>query len=96
VSNVEVADQSVSFHVSRLGVPVVVRISYFTRWHVVGATGPYRVSPNLMVVVPTAHVVRLVYGSDGSVVAGNLVTDVTVVLGAAVWWMARRRRRHLR
>jgi hypothetical protein len=96
VSNVEVADQSVSFHVSRLGVPVVVRISYFTRWHVVGATGPYRVSPDVMVVVPTAHVVRLVYGSDGSVVAGNLVTDVTVVLGAAVWWMARRRRRHLR
>ena len=47
--------QSISFHVSRIGVPVLVKISYFPRWHATGATGPYRVSPNLMVVIPTVE-----------------------------------------
>jgi hypothetical protein len=48
--------------VSRLGVPVVVTISYFPNWQVSGAEGVYRVSPNLMVVVPTSHHVSLSYG----------------------------------
>ena len=38
-----------------IGVPVLVKISYFPRWHATGATGPYRVSPNLMVVIPTVE-----------------------------------------
>ena len=62
VSHVHVGTQSISFHVSRVGVPVLVKISYFPRWHATGASGPYRVSPNLMVVVPTSKDVALVYG----------------------------------
>ena len=34
VSNVNVGLQSISFHVSRIGVPMLVKISYFPRWHV--------------------------------------------------------------
>ena len=41
---------------------MLVKISYYPRWQVSGATGPYRVSPNLMVVVPTSKNVSLVYG----------------------------------
>ena len=96
VSRVKVATQSISFHVSRVGVPVLVKISYFPRWHVSGATGPYRVSPNLMVVVPTSKDVTLVYGSTPALEVGNLVTDVTVITGAVVAWFALRRRRMTR
>jgi hypothetical protein len=42
----------------------VVKISYFPRWHAIGATGPYRVSPNLMAVVPTVKDVSLVLRLD--------------------------------
>ena len=53
---------SVSFRVDRVGVPVLVRTSYFPNWKVDGADGPWRATPNLMVVVPTAEDVRLYYG----------------------------------
>ena len=56
-------DSSISFHVSRVGTPVLVKVSYFPNWHANGADGPWRVTPNLMVVVPTSHDVTLTYGS---------------------------------
>lgn len=61
VSNVTVGDESVSFDVDRVGVPVLVRVSYFPNWKVSGATGPYRVAPNMMVVVPTDNEVSLTF-----------------------------------
>jgi hypothetical protein len=93
VRDVKVGLQALSFHVSRVGVPMLVKISYYPRWHVTGATGPYRVSPNLMVVVPTSHDVTLTYGSSPALTAGTLVTDVTVVAGLLVAALALRRRR---
>ena len=46
----------------RPGAPVLVKASYFPNWEVSGAEGPYRVAPNLMVVVPTDTHVELHYG----------------------------------
>ena len=74
VTDVRRTDQSISFHVTRTGTPVLVKISYFPNWHATGATGPYRVTPNLMVVVPTAHRVTLVYGSSPANRLGLLAT----------------------
>jgi uncharacterized membrane protein len=79
--------------VSRVGVPVLVKISYYPRWHASGATGPYRVSPNLMVVVPTSRDVSLTYGSTPALVLGNVISDVaTVALLVTSWFVLRRRR----
>ncbi len=79
-----------SFHVDRVGVPVLVKVSYFPDWHVTGAKGPWRAMPNLMVVVPTSHQVTLTYGSSGP---GDLGLAMTVVGGlglVAVAWRGRR------
>jgi hypothetical protein len=62
VSDVREGRQSVSFSVSEPGTPILVKTSYFPNWRVEGADGPYRVTPNLMVVVPTETDVELVYG----------------------------------
>ena len=62
VSNIEVGEESISFDVDDVGVPVVVKMSYFPNWQVSGAEGPYRVAPNFMVVVPTDTHVELTYG----------------------------------
>ena len=59
VSNVVMGNESVSFDVDQVGVPVLVKVSYFPNWEAEGATGPYRVAPNLMVVVPTSKHVTL-------------------------------------
>ena len=61
-----------------MGTPVEVRVSYFPNWHASGAEGPYRVAPNLMVVVPTSHDVTLHYGSTGADKAGELITLAAV------------------
>ncbi len=61
VSNVQLGDQDLRFSVDKVGVPVLVKISYFPNWHVSGAKGPYRIAPNLMVVVPTSTDVHLTY-----------------------------------
>jgi hypothetical protein len=62
VSDVEFDDERISFDVDRVGVPVLVKMSYFPNWQVSGADGPYRVAPNFMVVVPTDTHVELTYG----------------------------------
>jgi hypothetical protein len=95
VSDVLESTQSISFHVSRVGVPVLVKISYYPRWHATGASGPYRVSPNLMVVVPTSTSVALTYGASSSVTLGNIITDVAVATGLAVAAIGLRRRRRV-
>src|ERR1700730_14235583 len=53
VANIKSTDNSVSFDVDNIGVPVLVKASYFPNWRASGARRPWRVSPNLMVVIPT-------------------------------------------
>ncbi|MCB0961975.1 MAG: hypothetical protein KDA98_01505, partial [Acidimicrobiales bacterium] len=62
VSDITSGDDSISFRVSEPGVPVLVKTSYFPNWEVSGAEGPYRVTPNLMVVVPTDTEVSMHFG----------------------------------
>jgi hypothetical protein len=62
VSNIEEGDDRITFDVDQIGQPVLVRASYFPNWQVSGAAGPYRVTPNLMVVIPTDTHVSLHYG----------------------------------
>ncbi len=61
VSDVVIGNQLMSFNVDRPGIPVLVRVSWFPNWKAHGATGPYRVAPNFMVVIPTRTNVSLTY-----------------------------------
>ena len=79
VSAVTETDSSLSFHVSRVGTPVLVKMSYFPNWQATGADGPWRVTPNLMVVVPTSHDVTLTYGASASNHLGQLATLLGLV-----------------
>jgi hypothetical protein len=79
VTRVRETADSVSFHVSRVGTPVLVKVSYFPNWQATGATGPYRVTPNLMVVVPTAHNVVLYYGTSPADRAGEALSVVGLI-----------------
>ena len=79
VSDIVQGTQTISFNVSRTGVPVLVHESYFPNWHASGATGVYRVTPNLMVVVPTAAHVTLYYSKT----AVDWVSDILTLIGVA-------------
>ncbi|MGH9098652.1 MAG: hypothetical protein ACRDV8_00270, partial [Acidimicrobiales bacterium] len=98
VTRIKVRPESVSFDVGALGRPVLVKVSYFPNWHAEGAEGPWRATPNLMVVVPTRHHVVLTYSSTAVTDAGDAATlagfgALVMLLGA---WIVRRRRARLR
>ena len=87
VGNVEMGQSDVSFSVDKIGVPVLVRVSYFPNWKVDGATGPFRVAPNMMVVIPTSNTVKLHYGSSSRDYLAYLLTFIGIGV------LVRRRRR---
>lgn len=79
VSNVEVGEQSLSFDVDQPGVPILVKVSYFPNWAASGADGPYRIAPNMMVVVPTDTHVELDFERSGSDTLFYLATLVGLI-----------------
>ena len=87
VSNVEMGDQDLAFDVSKVGTPVLVKMSYFPNWQVDGADGPYRVAPNFMVVVPTSTHVRLHYDTSSLEQLAWLVTLMGI--GLLFFWRFR-------
>ncbi len=90
VTDIHQTDSSVSFHVSRTGVPVVVRTSYYPNWQASGADGPWRLTPNFMVVVPTSKTVTLNYARSGPEIVGIALSVFGVVgLGGLIFWRPR-------
>jgi len=92
VTDISETTDTISFHVDRIGSPVLVKTSYFPDWVASGAQGPWRVTPNLMVVVPTSHTVTLTYGIGGAEKVGYVATGVGLVLLVAGFVLERRRR----
>jgi hypothetical protein len=87
VSGIKTSDDRISFDVDRTGSPVLVKTSYFPNWQATGANGPWRVAPNLMVVIPTSHHVSLHYGFTPVDGLGWAVTAAGLV---ALAWMGAR------
>jgi hypothetical protein len=80
VRNIKTSDNSLSFDVDRPGTPVLVKVSYFPNWKASGAKGPWRITPNLMVVVPTETHVSLRFGYTPVDVLGWLFTLTGIAL----------------
>ena len=87
ITNFSHTQDSVSFSVDKIGVPVLVRVSYFPNWTVSGAKGPYRSAPNMMVVIPTEKNVKLKYSSTGIDKLAYLLTLVGI--GIVIFWWRR-------
>ncbi len=87
VSGIKTSDNRITFDVDQVGVPVLVKASYFPNWKVSGASGPYRVSPNLMVVIPDSTHVSLYYGWTPVDYTGWILTFIGI--GLAVKWSRR-------
>jgi hypothetical protein len=71
--------KEISFHVDEVGKPVLVKESFYPNWHVKGAKGPYRVAPNLMVVVPTSNDVTLTYAYSKWDYVGRTLTVIGLI-----------------
>lgn len=92
VTDVDIQQQSLSFSVDQVGVPVVVKVSYFPNWQVDGAEGVYRVAPSLMLVIPTESDVTLQFAYTWVEILGAALT-ATAVVGLSVYGVIRLRKR---
>ena len=88
VSNIKQGPEDISFTVDKVGVPVLVKVSYFPTWAVDGADAVYRAAPNMLVVVPTDKNVRIYYTSHFVDYFAWFLTFVGLVMVA---WFFRRR-----
>jgi len=88
-----VAAESIKITTSRVGHPLLVKVSYHPRWKADGARGPYLASPGLMIVVPTQPVVTLTYTRTAADRIGLMLTVLAGIGGAAHLAVRRARRR---
>jgi len=57
----EITNDSLVFSTDHLGIPHLIKYTYFPGWQVKGASGPYLVSPSFMMVIPFENEVTLQY-----------------------------------
>ena len=93
VSNIVVEDHRISFTTEAVGVPHVVKISYFPNWTATGADGPWRAAPSLMVVVPTGNEVVIEFEDTWAELSGQILTIVggaaLIISGFVAWRRSR-------
>ncbi len=91
VTDVVLDDHRISFTTTAIGVPHLVKVSWFPNWVATGASGPYRAAPSLMIVVPTEPDVVIEFKDRMPETVGKLLSLGTIV-GLAVWAVRRKRR----
>jgi len=96
VTDVVLESHRLSFHTTAVGVPHLVKVSYFPNWKATGAEGPYRAAPSLMVVVPTEEDVVLEFTSTWAEQGGMLLSAIGLASVGGVLFLARRKRRAAR
>ncbi|MFP3915109.1 MAG: hypothetical protein ACLFWM_09560 [Actinomycetota bacterium] len=84
VSDVEIEDHRVSFTTEAIGVPHLVKVSYFPNWVAEGAEGPYHAAPSLMVVIPTEGEVVLEFRHKAAEWMGMILTIGSLLALAGV------------
>lgn len=79
VSDVVIDDHRISFHTTAVGVPHLVKVSYFPNWQATGAEGPYHATPSFMVVIPTQEDVVLDFASTWAEDLGWILTAAGII-----------------
>jgi hypothetical protein len=92
VSDIEVDNHRISFTTAAVGVPHLIKVSYFPNWTAQGADGPWRATPSLMVVVPTSEQVVLEFQDTWAETGGKIgsLVGVVALIGVGVWGVRRR------
>jgi hypothetical protein len=70
----------IEFTTNKMGLPHLIKVSYYPNWKVQGANGVYPVSPHLMLVIPREPHVVLTYGSNPWEIIGFMITGATLFL----------------
>lgn len=93
VTDIVIEDHRISFSTEAVGLPHVIKVSYFPNWTATGAEGPWRATPSLMVVVPTESQVVIEFRDTWAESGGKILTLLGVItligIGAIAWRRSR-------
>lgn len=70
----------IRFTTNKIGLPHLIKVSYFPAWQVKGANDVYPVSPHLMMVIPRQSEVVLTYGRTLWEKLGWTITGITLMI----------------
>lgn len=70
----------IRFTTNKIGLPHLIKVSYFPAWQVKGANEVYPVSPHLMMVIPRESEVVLTYGRTFCEKLGWTITGITLMI----------------
>ncbi len=90
VTDVRLEDHRISFTTTAVGLPHLVKVSYFPNWTAEGAEGPFRATPSLMVVIPTESDVVLEFRRTAAENVGMGLTVIGLALLALSGWRRRK------
>jgi hypothetical protein len=79
ITDVVIEDHRISFTTTAVGVPHLVKVSYFPNWQATGAEGPYHATPSFMMVIPTDEEVVLEFANTWAENVGWLLTGLGLV-----------------
>ena len=91
ISDIVLDDDLISFRTDAVGVPHLVKVSYFPNWEATGGEGPFHAGPSLMIVIPTQERVTLQFANGGVENLGWILTIVGLA-GAGAGWVFYRTR----
>ncbi|MEI8138846.1 MAG: hypothetical protein WCI03_03155 [bacterium] len=91
ISEESVTDDRIHFRTTALGLPHIIKVTWFPNWKVRGAKQVYCISPGFMCVFPDQPDVELYYGSTGSDVVGYGITSVACFILAGWFWVNRKK-----
>lgn len=70
-----VENEKITFKTAAIGIPHIIKVSYFPNWKAIGADGPYAISPSFMMVIPRQENVTLYYGSTKEDIISRILTQ---------------------
>jgi hypothetical protein len=89
VRDEEVSDNRIRFKTAAIGLPHIIKCSYYPNWKVRGAKCVYRVTPDFMLVYPEQEEVELYYGYTLSDNVGRGLSAlgllISIILAGAKW-----------
>jgi hypothetical protein len=91
VTDIVATDDTIRFRTRAIGVPHIVRTSFFPNWRVRGADRVRMVTPCFLLLTPTQGEVTLYYGDTLSDTLGRGLSAAALVIAIVAWWRSSRR-----
>lgn len=92
ISDEFVSDSRIQFRTTALGLPHIIKMTWFPNWKVRGARQVYCISPGFMCVFPERSEVELYYGTTWSDVVGYVITTLgCCVFGVLILWKRKKK-----